>query len=64
MLLIVLTYHNEYDEIFQGQIGDDAYFTARHVDDWTNGGTSAGRAVTIPSADNTATSYETHNASP
>jgi len=44
------------DHILKGQIGDDAYFTARHVDDWTNGGTSAGRAVTIPSPDHTASS--------
>ena len=54
LFLRVQTYHDQYDSIFQGQIGDDAYFTARHVDDWTNGGTSAGRAVTIPSPDHTA----------
>ena len=25
------------DNILKGQIGDDAYFIARHVDDWTSG---------------------------
>ena len=24
------------DNILKGQIGDDAYFVARHVDDWTS----------------------------
>lgn len=29
------------DNILKGQIGDDAYFIARHVDDWTpNGGSN------------------------
>ena len=36
---------------FQGQIGDDAYFTARHVDDWTNSGTTEGRGVPISASE-------------
>ena len=37
---------------FQGQIGDDAYFFARHVDDWTNSGTSMGRSPPIATLNN------------
>merc|ERR1711997_483798 len=44
------------DHILKGQIGDDAYFTARHVDDWTNGGTSTGGTVPIPTPDHPASS--------
>jgi len=44
------------DHILKGQIGDDAYFTARHVDDWTNSGTLVGKSVPIPTRDHRASS--------
>jgi hypothetical protein len=29
------------DAILKGQIGDDAYFVARHMDDWSSGGANS-----------------------
>jgi len=43
------------DHILKGQIGDDAYFTARHVDDWTNSSTSIGRNVPISTTEHATT---------
>ena len=40
------------DNILKGQIGDDAYFVARHLDDWSSEQlTSSDREVLCPSGD-------------
>lgn len=44
------------DNILKGQIGDDAYFIARHVDDWNNNHTENIDKVLNPNAEQKTTS--------
>ncbi len=36
------------ENILKGQIGDDAYFVARHIDDWTSGSDADDNSASLP----------------
>lgn len=40
--------HYNIDNILKGQIGDDAYFVARHVDEWTTSDFEVATAIGTP----------------